>query len=168
MDNSQFSTLNSQFGDVVADAWYADAVNWAAGSGIVSGYGDGRFGPNDAVTREQLAVMLYNYAKWKGIDVSVGESFNVSGNESTGIPVGENLNAPIDESAAIPTGESLDLSGFADFSAISAYAIPAMQWACGAGIMEGYNNNLNPKGGATRAQCAAMLMRFMEWATPEE
>ena len=135
---------------------------WAAANGIVSGYGDGRFGPNDAVTRDQLAVMLYNYAKWKGLDGSVGESFNVSGDESAAIPAGENLNGPSDESADITTSESFDLSGFADFSEISAYAIPTMQWACGAGIMEGYNNNLNPKGQATRAEFATILMRFMQ------
>ena len=50
------------FTDVAADAWYAGAVNWAAAQGIVAGYDTGAFGPEDAVTREQLAAMLYRYA----------------------------------------------------------------------------------------------------------
>ena len=58
------------FTDVAADAWYADAVNWAAAKGIVGGYGNGNFGPEDSITREQMAVLLYNYAKFKGEDMT--------------------------------------------------------------------------------------------------
>lgn len=58
------------FKDVHAGEWYADAVNWAAGTGIVSGYGNSSFGPKNAVTREQLAVILMAYAEYKGYDVS--------------------------------------------------------------------------------------------------
>ena len=54
------------FTDVAGDAWYTDAVTWANISGIVTGYGNGKFGPNDPITREQLAVMLYRYAQLKG------------------------------------------------------------------------------------------------------
>ena len=60
------------FTDVAADAWYADAVDWAAGEGIVSGYGNGEFGPEDNITREQMALILYGYAQYKGYDVSAG------------------------------------------------------------------------------------------------
>lgn len=58
------------FTDVAANAWYADAVNWAAANDIVNGYGNGKFGPEDSITREQMAVLLYNYAKFKGYDVT--------------------------------------------------------------------------------------------------
>lgn len=58
------------FTDVAADAWYADSVNWAAEKGIVSGYGNGTFGPEEAITREQMAQIIYNYAKYKGYDVT--------------------------------------------------------------------------------------------------
>ncbi|HPY98170.1 MAG TPA: carboxypeptidase regulatory-like domain-containing protein [Clostridia bacterium] len=58
------------FGDVAANRYYSKAVNWAAENGIVNGYGDGNFGPNDPVTREQLAVIFMNYAKYKGYDTS--------------------------------------------------------------------------------------------------
>ena len=57
------------FIDVSAGAWYADAVKWAAANGIVSGYGDGRFGPEDDITREDFTVILYNYAAISDIDI---------------------------------------------------------------------------------------------------
>ena len=60
------------FPDVAADAWYADAVNWAAARGIVKGYDTGAFGPEDSVTREQLAAILYRYAQVKGYDPTRG------------------------------------------------------------------------------------------------
>ena len=50
------------YGDVSSDAWYADGVAWVTENGIANGYGDGQFGPNDNITREQFAVMLWNYA----------------------------------------------------------------------------------------------------------
>lgn len=53
----------SPFTDVTAGTWYTNAVAWASAEGIVGGYGDGRFGPNDNITREQLAVMLWRYAE---------------------------------------------------------------------------------------------------------
>ena len=58
--------------DVAPDAWYADAVNWAAARGIVKGYDTGAFGPEDSVTREQLAAILYRYAQAKGYDTTQG------------------------------------------------------------------------------------------------
>ena len=119
------------FTDVAGDAYYAEAVRWAASEGIVGGYGGGLFGSDDAVTREQLAVILYRYAVYKGYDVSIGEDTNIL--------------------------------SYVDFADLSEYAIPAMQWACGAGIITGVTDaTLVPHGTATRAQCAAMLMRFLE------
>lgn len=119
------------FTDVAGDAYYAEAVRWAASEGIVGGYGGGLFGSDDAVTREQLATMLYRYAVYKGYDVSIGEDTNIL--------------------------------SYADFADLSEYAIPAMQWACGAGIVNGTSEStLTPQGEATRAQVAAMLMRFVE------
>ena len=119
------------FTDVAGDAWYTDAVLWAAGEGIVGGYGDGLFGSDDPVTREQLAAILYRYAVYKGYDVSIGEDTN--------------------------------LLSYTDFADLSEYAIPAMQWACGAGIVNGTSEStLTPQGEATRAQVAVMLERFCE------
>ena len=64
------SAESAGFADVAANDWYATAVNWAAASGITSGTGDGNFSPNTAITREQLAAILMNYAQYKGQDVS--------------------------------------------------------------------------------------------------
>jgi uncharacterized repeat protein (TIGR02543 family) len=65
------------FDDVPADTWYTDAVIWAASKGIVKGYGNSKFGPDDNITREQMVTILHNFCKWKGIDVSVGEDTNI-------------------------------------------------------------------------------------------
>lgn len=67
---SKPAVSGSAYTDVAADQWYNDAVNWAAQKGIVTGYGDGTFGPMDNITREQMAAILYRYAQYKGYDVS--------------------------------------------------------------------------------------------------
>lgn len=97
---------------------------------MVTGYGNGLFGTNDPITREQFAAMLWRYAKTEGYDVSVGEDTNIL--------------------------------SYKDFADLSEYAISAMQWACGAGVINGTGDGstLTPQGQATRAQAAVMLMRF--------
>ena len=130
MEGQPVTSGSSVFTDVADSAWYADAVTWATSQGIVGGYGNGKFGPEDNITREQLAAILYRYAQAKGYDTSVGEDTNIL--------------------------------SYTDALEISEYAIPAMQWACGAGIMEGNAGYLTPQGNATRAQVATMLMRFCE------
>lgn len=128
---NQPSTSAASFTDVASGAYYANAVAWANANGIVSGYGSGKFGPNDKVTREQLAAILYRYAQYKKYDVSVGEDTNIL--------------------------------SYNDAQSISTYAIPAIQWACGAGVVTGKSGSkLDSKGNATRAEVAAMLMRFCE------
>lgn len=120
----------ASFTDVASGAYYANAVAWASANGIVTGYGNGKFGPNDSITREQFAAILYRYAQYKKYDVSVGEDTNIL--------------------------------SYNDAQSISSYAIPAIQWACGAGVMNGSNGRLTPKLGATRAQAAQLLMNFCE------
>ena len=118
------------FTDVKAGAYYERAIVWAAENGIVKGYGNGCFGPDDQITREQMAAILYRYAKNRGLDVSVGENTNI-----------------------LSYDDALD---------ISEYAVPAMQWACGAQIIQGADGRLTPGAKATRAQVAAILHRFCE------
>ena len=108
-----------------------EAFFWATETGVMSGYGGNTFGANDAVTREQLAAILWRYAQYKGDDVSVGEDTNIL--------------------------------SYADAFVISEYAIPAMQWACGAGIINGSDDGtLNPKGTAQKVHTAQMLMNFIK------
>ncbi|WP_418913235.1 InlB B-repeat-containing protein [Agathobaculum sp.] len=121
----------ANFSDVQADAWYAEAVGWAASNKVVTGYADGTFRPNAAVTREQAAAILYRYAQSKGIDVSVGENTNIL--------------------------------SYVDVQQASEYAIPALQWAVGAGVLNGKNGGrLVPTGTATRAEIAAIMQRWCE------
>lgn len=108
----------------VGDSWYTEAVNWAVSQSIISGYGDGSFGPNDEITREQLAIMLYRYA-----------------------------GSPTVSSSGLP---------FVDADEVSGYARQAIAWASANGIMSGKSGGvLDPKGGATRAEVAQMLLNFV-------
>lgn len=63
---------SADYTDVAPDAWYAEAVRWAASKGIAGGYGDGIYGPEDDITREQMALILYRYAQHKGYDTTQG------------------------------------------------------------------------------------------------
>jgi len=114
----------SPFTDVVNGEWYVNAITWAAAQGIVGGYGNGLFGPNDNITREQLAVILWRYA---GSPAATNKELNF-----------------ID---AVEAGD---------------FALDALRWAVENGILHGYGDGrLDPKGQATRAQVAAMLMRYL-------
>ena len=132
LEGSPKTTGAVRFGDAAGGAWYTEAVRWAAGCGVVKGYDNGCFGPNDAVTREQMAAILYRYAQHKGYDVSAGEDTNIL--------------------------------SFDDAFAVSEYAIPAMQWACGSGMVRGIAQKggmlLAPRDTTTRAQAATLIMRF--------
>ena len=118
------------FDDVSQDAYYAEAVRWAASEGIAGGYGNGLFGSDDPITREQMAAILYRFAQHMGYDVSIGEDTNIL--------------------------------SYTDAPDVSGYAVAALQWACGAGIIRGTGDGstLTPQGGATRAQAAVILTRF--------
>ena len=121
----------STFTDVANTEYYAKAVAWAEKNGIVNGYGEGKFGPNDVITREQLAAIMYRYSNYKKYNTSVGEDTNIL--------------------------------SYNDISELSEYAVSSMQWACGAGLVNGIGDGkLAPKGNATRAQLATILMRYCE------
>lgn len=132
LEGSPETTGAVRFNDTAGGAWYTEAVRWAVGCGVVKGYDNGCFGPNDAVTREQMAAILYRYAQHKGYDVSAGKDTNIL--------------------------------SFDDAFAVSEYAIPAMQWACGSGMVHGIARDggmlLAPGDTTTRAQAATLIMRF--------
>lgn len=65
------------FGDVASGSWYEKAVLWATETGIMKGHDDSSFGPNEAITREQLAVTLYRYAAYKHYDLSAAADLSV-------------------------------------------------------------------------------------------
>ncbi len=125
-------TYKNVFSDVPAGKWYSNAIIWAYEKGIVAGLGNGRYGTNDNITREQLARMLMEFAKV--------QSYN--------------------------TSDSADFSKFADASEVSRWATDNMRWAVGAGIISGSTKDgsyyMNPKGQATRVECAVMLTKFIQ------
>ncbi len=115
------------FTDVAAGKYYEAAVKWATENGIVSGYSATGFGPEDGITREQLAAILCGYAAYKGRDVSARD----------------------------------DLSAFEDRT--SDWALESVQWAVAEGLLGGKGNGmLDLRAGAGRAECAAILKRFIE------
>ncbi len=116
------------FGDVAGGQWYSEAVAWAAANGVVKGYNELEFAPEDYITREQLAAILFRYAQFKGLDASARG----------------------------------DLSGFADSAAVADWAEEAVQWAVGAGLLNGDEGRLRPADKASRAEVAMLLMRFAE------
>ena len=119
------------FSDVDTNAYYANAVIWAQQNGIVNGVTENAFAPDDNITREQIAAIMFRYAKYKGYDVSVGEDTNIL--------------------------------SYNDAESISEYAISAMQYAVGSGLMKGKTEtSINPRDNATRAEIAAILQRFIE------
>lgn len=120
------------FVDVPTDRWYTNAIAWAAASGVVSGVGNDRFCPNGAVTREQIAAILFRCAKNAGCAVDARTK----------------------------------LSAFPDHQSVSGWAQESLQWAVAEGLVSGVKSGgqifLRPKNSATRAQVAAILMRYIQ------
>lgn len=117
------------FEDVSAGAYYAKAVVWASDKGIVAGYSETQFGPEDTITREQLAVILNRYATYKGYN----------------------------------TSKTADLAAFQDADQISEWARVPVQWANVMKLLNGRTSTtLAPKGSATRAEVAKILVTFLD------
>ncbi len=130
LEGSQPVEYTPVFPDVEDGQWFTKAVLWANTSGVVTGYTNtGCFGPSDNITREQMAVMMYRYAKLKGFD----------------------------------TTKKAELSKFEDAASVNDYAKEAMQWCVAEGIISGKDNGvrLDPLGNAARAECAAIVTRFI-------
>ena len=127
----ELSKLRAPFNDVPRGQWYTDAIWWAKLMGVVSGTSATTFDPEGEITREQLAVILYNYTK----------QFAPGSLTATG-----------------------SLAGFPDAASVSSWARTEMAWAVGNGLISGTGSGsvayLTPQGSATRAQVAAILMRF--------
>lgn len=127
----ELAKLRAPFDDVPRGQWYTDAIWWAKLTGVVAGTSATTFDPEGEITREQLAVILYNYT----------QQF-----------------AP----GSIPAAGSL--AGFPDAGSVSSWARTEMAWAVGNGLISGTGSGgvayLSPQGSATRAQVAAILMRF--------
>ena len=131
MNEEPEMTYSALFPDVPDEQWFTDAILWAADVGVVAGYSDtGLFGTGDNINREQIATMMYRYARYKGYSLE----------------------------------DAADFSSYPDAAYVNEFAEEAMAWAVGNGIITGKENpvRLDPQGLATRAECATIIMRFME------
>lgn len=120
--------FNFKFPDVPDGTFYSLPVTWASDKGIITGYLNGMFGPTNRMTREELATMIYRYAKSKGIDVS----------------------------------EKAELDKFPDYGSVTDFAQEAVSWAVEKGIITGDQGKIQPQKGASRADTATMIMRYVK------
>ena len=164
-------TPDFPFTDVSVNAWYYEAVKYVYENGIMNGMDRYSFQPNGTLTRAMIWTML---ARLDGVDTEGGNSWYAKAQEwatATGVSDGENPTGEVTREQLItmlwryagsPT-YTADLSGYVDTADISSWAGQAMCWAVATGVIEGDENAaLTPKADTTRAQAAAMLMRFIE------
>ena len=164
------------FSDVSSSDWFADAVKYVSDKGMMNGTGNGKFSPADSTTRAMLMTVIARYA---GADTTGSNPWYQKGMEwakANGVSDGTAPNANITREQLVTmmyryakasgkdvsVGKDTNILSYADATTVSEYAVPAMQWACGAGIVNGANGKLNPQNNATRAEVAAILMRFCE------
>ncbi len=130
-DASQYT--KSSFTDIREGSWYLAPAEWANSIGVANGIGEGAFGPKNTITRQELALMLYKYAEYKGMDVT--------------------------------TDGSVDMSSYPDNSAASGWATTALEWSVQNGLISGVASGnetiLSPKGTATRAMVAQIMVKYL-------
>jgi hypothetical protein len=136
LDINEAQPKQGQFTDVEPGEWYYGCVEAAAGAGLVKGLGEGKYSPQELITREQMAVMIVRALTYAGLN------------------------------AALATGEQDRLlAGFADKSKISPWSIEPLAKAVKAGLINGSTpTTMEPLANATRAQAAVMIKRMMEKA----
>ena len=158
------------FVDVAKSDWFADAVAYVTEKGLMNGTGSDTFSPNASTTRGMLMTVLARYA---GEDTTGGSPWYQKGMnwaKAKGVSDGTNPEVNITREQLVTMlyryagspAASGSLDNFSDASTVSSYAVNAMQWAVANGIVNGSNGKLNPQNNATRAQVAAILMRFCE------
>ena len=165
------------FNDVSANDWFASAVDYVTGKGMMNGTAANTFSPKANTTRGMLMTVLARHAGEDTTGGSVWYEKGMNWAKANGVSDGTNpqVNITREQLAAmlyryaqnkkydVSVGEDTNILSYTDAQTITQYAIPAIQWACGAGVMNGKSGSkLDPKGYATRAEVAAMLMRFCE------
>lgn len=164
------TTAGSAFSDVAPGEWYADAVKYVTEKGLMNGIGGDKFSPDSSTTRAMLMTVLARYA---GEDTAGGDLWyekSMNWAKANGVSDGTNPGMNITREQLVtmlyryagPPSTDGSLTTFADSASVSPYAVTAMQWAVASGIVNGSNGRLNPQSNATRAEVAAILMRFCE------
>lgn len=167
-------TTGASFTDVPSGSWYADAVNYVSEKGLMNGTSKNSFSPNATTTRGMIVTIL---ARVEGVNTN-GTPWYAAGQKwamDNGISDGTNMIGEVtrEQLAAIlyryaklkgyDTSKSNKLDSFKDADKVSSWAVEAMQWANAESLINGKSNSmLDPQGKATRAETAAILMRFME------
>lgn len=165
----------TRFNDVSANDWFASAVDYVTGKGMMNGTAANTFSPKANTTRGMLMTVLarhagedttggsvwyekgMNWAKANSVSDGTNPQVNITREQLAAMLYRYAQNKKYDVSGA----KSLD--GYTDAQSVSSYAVPALQWANAAGVVNGKSGSkLDPKGYATRAEVAAMLMRFCE------
>ena len=162
------------FTDVAGNAWYTSAVNYAVDKGLMNGTGEGKFSPEAATTRGMIVTILARLdgkntsgTPWYQAGQRWAMEYEISdGTNMTGAITREQLVTMLFRYAVKNGLEAVTLSEnltqFTDASDISAWAVSAMQWAVGQGLIQGSNGQLRPQANASRAEVATILMRFCE------
>ena len=162
------------FADVSDNAWYASAVNYVVDKGLMNGTGEDKFSPNADTTRGMIVTVLARLdgkstagTPWFAAGQRWAMEYEISdGTNMTGAITREQLVAMLFRYAVKNGLEAVTLSEnltqFTDASDISAWAVSAMQWAVGQGLIQGSNGQLHPQANASRAEVATILMRFCE------
>lgn len=162
------------FADVAANSWYYDAVKYCFDNGLMNGVGEDKFAPSATTTRAMIWTVL---ARDAGVDTSTGATWYEAGmkwamenkiSDGTGAEnaITREQFATMLYRVAQSKGEGFSGSwyfplSFDDAASISDWADEAMHWCVMKGILNGSNNKLNPTDNASRAEVAAMLMRFL-------
>ena len=165
------------FYDVPTSAWYYTAVKYVYDNKLMDGVDTYTFAPNDTLNRAMVWTII---ARMSGVDTTGGATWYAKAQEwvvVNGVSDGENPTAAITRQELVTmlyryaqikgydvsVGENTNILSYVDATSISDYAVAAFQWSCGSGLTEGDENGaLTPLATATRAQAAAMIMRFCE------
>lgn len=173
IDTDSHEPVELPFTDVPEGYWAHSEIAWAYVNGYMNGTATTTFNPGGTVTRQQVWMILARMSGADPADMAAAKAWAVA----NGISDGSNPGSPVTRQQLatlmyryaalfgydVSVGESTNILSYADVGQLSEYAIPAMQWACGKGIIRGTGDGstLTPQGTATRAQLAVMLYRFM-------
>lgn len=171
VDNSK------KFADVPGSYWAADTIAFVTSRELFAGTTADTFAPDTAMSRAMIVTVL---ARLEGMDTATGDTWYEAGRQwamASGVSDGTNMEQGLSREQLatmlwryaqakgydVSIGEDTNILSYTDAFDVAEYAIPAMQWAVGAGIISGTSTDtLSPQGPATRAQVATMLMRFCE------
>ena len=164
------------FSDVPDGSWYESAVATVCEKGLMTGTGAGKFSPMAETSRGMIVTIL---ARMEGVDTAAGETWYAAGQawavqagisdgtDMTGNITREQLAAMLYRYARIKgldVSKTASLSAYVDSASVSSWAVSAMEWAVGSGLIQGSAGQLNPQGNAMRAETAVILTRFAQLA----